>query len=54
MLHGDPYLMADEWSQNSDVSAMYPIGGSEIDRDEVHASWEEPGQDLLKWAAQTE
>jgi hypothetical protein len=30
MLNGDPSLMADVWSHNSDVSTMHPIGGSQI------------------------
>jgi hypothetical protein len=40
VLNGNPSLMADVWSHNSDVSTMHSIGGSQIGWDEVRASWE--------------
>jgi ketosteroid isomerase-like protein len=32
--------MADVWSRNPEVSAMHPVGGTEIGWGEIRASWE--------------
>jgi hypothetical protein len=39
-LNGDCTPMADVWSRNPEVSAMHPIGGTEIGWGEIRASWE--------------
>ena len=54
MLNGDPRPMVDVWSHKSDVSTMHPIGGSQIRLGRGPRVVGESGQDLFKWAAQTE
>ena len=39
-INGDATQMAEVWSQNSDVSTLHPIGGSQVGWDEVRVSWE--------------
>jgi ketosteroid isomerase-like protein len=39
-LNGDCTPMADVWSRNPEVSAMHPVGGTEIGWGEIRASWE--------------
>jgi hypothetical protein len=39
-INGDATQMTEVWSQNSDVSTLHPIGGSQVGWDEVRVSWE--------------
>jgi len=40
VLNGDWTPMADVWSRIADVSAMHPVGGTQVGWDEIRASWE--------------
>ena len=41
MLNGDARLMAEIWSQSSEVTTMHPIGGRQAGWNEVRESWEQ-------------
>ncbi len=46
LVNGDPRLMAEIWSHNSDVATMHPIGGRQVGWEQVRASWEQVAQAL--------
>ena len=41
MANGDARPMADIWSQSADATTMHPIGGRQVDWNQVWASWQQ-------------
>ena len=44
MANGDSSLVAEVWSNGSDVTTMHPVGGREVGWDQVRASFEQVAQ----------
>jgi ketosteroid isomerase-like protein len=40
-LNGDTEPMMEVWSHGSDVTAMHPVPGRQVDWEEVRAAWEQ-------------
>ena len=46
VVNGDPQLMTEIWSHDSDVATMHPIGGRQVGWEQVQDSWEQVAQAL--------